>query len=233
MSGEDLVGSRDIGDYLVSARSFDEYRAMFALSDEDVAGRVLDCPGGASSFTAAACALGARAVAVDPVYVTPAERLEERLSAELARGQAWAVANADRYLWDFFGDPAGHARHRADAAALFAADRRAHPERYVAATLPALPFADRSVDLVLSSHLLLTYADRLDAGFHVAALREMARVSRAGVRIYPLVDQAGRAMPELVAHLVDRLGDDGLRARVRPVAYEFQRGAGTMLEVLR
>ncbi|WP_104526108.1 methyltransferase domain-containing protein [Blastococcus atacamensis] len=226
-----LAGSDDIGDYLVSARSLDEYRAMFALTDDDLLGRVLDCPGGASSFTAAACSRGARAVAVDPVYITRPRRLEERLTAELERGQAWAAANADRYAWDFFGDPAGHARHRADSAALFARDRRVQPERYVAAALPALPFADRSFDLVLSSHLLFTYADRLDAAFHVAALREMARVSRAGVRIYPLVDQAGRAQPRLVAHLVDRLTGAGLQAHEGPVGYGFQRGARTMLEV--
>lgn len=32
---------------LVSARSFDEYRAMFALTDRDLDQRILDCPGGA------------------------------------------------------------------------------------------------------------------------------------------------------------------------------------------
>ena len=43
----------DIGPYLVSARSAAEYRAMFALTDDDLRGRVLDCPGGGASFTAA------------------------------------------------------------------------------------------------------------------------------------------------------------------------------------
>ena len=33
------------------------------------------------------------------------------------------------------------------------------------AALPDLPFPDDAFDLVLSSHLLFTYADRLDADF--------------------------------------------------------------------
>jgi hypothetical protein len=42
----------NVGDYLISARSFEEYRAMFAITDAGLTGAVLDCPGGGSSFTA-------------------------------------------------------------------------------------------------------------------------------------------------------------------------------------
>lgn len=42
-------GLPNIGRTLVSARSFDEYVAMFALSSEDLASTILDCPGGAAS----------------------------------------------------------------------------------------------------------------------------------------------------------------------------------------
>jgi hypothetical protein len=221
----DPAGATSIGEYLVSARSFDEYRAMFGLTDGDLDGRVLDCPGGGASFTATACARGVHARAVDPVYAVHAGDLAARLDRELERGSAWAQANADRYRWDFYGDPAGHARLRAGSAHLFVADRTAHPERYVAGSLPALPFADRSIDLVLSSHLLFTYADRLDADFHRAALLEMARVSRREVRVFPLVDQAGRALPELLDRLLTDLATNGVRGHVNDVDYEFQRGA--------
>ncbi|MGY1621292.1 methyltransferase domain-containing protein [Geodermatophilus sp. SYSU D00965] len=226
-------GARDIGAYLVSARSFDEYRAMFALSDADLAGRVLDCPGGGAGFTAVARARGTDAVAVDPVYATPPAALEDRLAGELERGRAWAQAHADRYVWAFYGDPAGHTRVRAEAARAFAADRAAAPGRYVCAALPALPFGDGAFDLVLSSHLLFTYADRLDRAFHRAALLEMARVSRGRVRVYPLVDQAGGALPDLLAGLVHDLAAAGVTAEVREVGYEFQRGARALLELTR
>ena len=68
----DPAGATDIGEYLVSARSFAEYRALFGLTDGDLRGSVLDCPGGAAGFTATACARGVDARAVDPVYALPA-----------------------------------------------------------------------------------------------------------------------------------------------------------------
>jgi hypothetical protein len=227
-----LRGATDIGDYLVSARSFEEYRAMFSLTDDDLRGRLLDCPGGGASFTATARARGAAAFAVDPVHAGPPRELVARLDAELARGSAWAAANAERYVWDFHGSPAGHDRLRAGSARVFAEDLLASPGWYVAAALPHLPFRDGAFDLVLSSHLLFTYADRLDAGFHVAALRELARVG-GEVRVYPLVDQAGRPLPQLLAEVLAGIGDAGLIAEVVAVGYEFQRGARGMLRIRR
>jgi hypothetical protein len=224
-------GAGSIGDYLISARSFEEYRAMFALTDDDLAGRVLDCPGGGASFTATAWARRIRATAVDPVYATPRRNLADRLAGELARGSAWATVNADRYVWDFYGDLAGHARTRATSARAFVSHLLAQPQAYVAAVLPALPFADGAFDLVLSSHLLFTYADRLDAGFHRSALLELVRVCRGTIRVYPLLDQAGRPWPDLLDVLLDGLAAAGVPARVRETGYEFQRGARGLLEL--
>jgi hypothetical protein len=227
------AGALSIGEYLISARSFEEYQAMFALADGDLTEGVLDCPGGGAGFTAAARGRGIEAVAVDPVYAMPADRLVSRTTADLDRGSRFAAENAQRYVWNFYGDAAGHAQLRARSAARFAEDLLAHPGRYVAAALPSLPFAEGSVGLVLSSHLLFTYADRLDRDFHLAALLELVRVSRGRVRVYPLVDQAGGELPELVDWLLGRLNASGVHAVVREVDYEFQRGARNMLELRR
>lgn len=224
-------GEQSIGDYLISARSFAEYEAMFVLTGTDLSGRVLDCPGGGSGFTAVARTRGVEALAVDPVYALPADRLAARMAGELARGERWAEAHRDRYVWDHHGSPAGLTALRAASAELFVRDLRAAPGRYVPATLPDLPFPDGSMDLVLSSHLLFTYADRLDAGFHRQALLEMARVSRGPVRVYPLVDQAGNALPDLLDVVLADLAAAGVPATVRPSAYEFQRGATQLLEL--
>ena len=219
------------GGYLVSSRDLEEYRAMLTLDDADLAGSVLDCPGGGASFTASACALGADAHAVDPVYAVPVDELEARLGTELERGRAWAAARADAHRWDLHGDPDALTRRRAASAAHFTAHRRAAPERYVAASLPHLPFAAASADLVVSSHLLFTYADRLDRAAHLAALLEMARVARREVRVYPLVDVAGRPLDELLAVLRRDLAARGVATEVRQVAHEFQRGARHLLAV--
>jgi len=132
----------NVGDYLISARSFDEYRAMFALTGSDLSGPVLDCPGGGSSFTAQANQAGASAIAADPVYAQPRDSLAMLVMAEIQRGSAHTAAGADRYVWDFYGDLDGHARVRRMSAEAFSRDLIAHPFRYVPASLPGLPFPD-------------------------------------------------------------------------------------------
>ena len=52
---------------------------------------------------------------------------------------------------------------------------------------------------MLSSHFLFTYADRLDLEFHRAALRELHRVARREVRVFPLLEQGGRPVPALLS----------------------------------
>ncbi|WP_166348374.1 hypothetical protein [Phytoactinopolyspora limicola] len=90
-----------------------------------------------------------------------------------------------------------------------------------------------SFDLVVCSHLLFTWADVLDEEWHLAALREMVRVARREVRVFPLVGQGtGDDVPFLAA-LMSRLGVDGYTTDVRTVPYVFQRGAAEMLVVGR
>ena len=158
--------------------------------------------------------------------------MAEIVAAEVERGSAWAIANIDRYRWDFYGDPAGHRRVRTESARIFGADIVANPARYQPGALPELPFPDDAFDLVLCSHLLFTYSDRLDREFHRSAIAEMARVGRQ-VRIYPLVHQSGGDERELVEDLMTMLPAIGLRASRVPVSYEFQRGADEMLVIAR
>ncbi len=223
----------DIGEYLLSARSFEEYVAMFCLDDEDFRGAILDCPGGGASFTAAACSQGIEAIAIDPVYVRPTEEIASQVLAELERGESWTRATAGRYRWDFYGSPEGHARLRRASAEAFVRDLAEHRERYRAGSLPCLPFADNAFDLVLCSHFLFTYSDRLSAQFHHAALVELARVSRTEARVFPLVHHAGRHDEPLIERLIDELTEEGLSAEVRSVNYEFQQGASAMLVVAK
>jgi len=220
----------NVGDYLISARSFTEYRAMFALTEDDLCGDILDCPGGASGFTAEAANLtGVRPLAVDPTYAMPHGELAALAVAENDRGNAHTIAGTHRYVWDFYGDATGHHRIRQVSAELFGADLIANPERYVAAALPSLPFADGQFDLVLSSHFLFTYADRLDRDFHLRSLIELHRVASGDVRVFPLLDQAGGTLEPLVEELRTGLAAAAIRTEIRAVDYEFQRGGNEML----
>ncbi|MDO3648019.1 hypothetical protein [Nocardia mangyaensis] len=219
-----------LDEYLVSARSLAEYRAMFHLSDKDLTGRkILDCPGGAASFAAEASALGAEVTAIDPIYAAAPAELAARATPETERAVAWAHKHAERYRWDWYGGTAEHAAIRRGAAARFADDVRATPHRYLAGALPSLPCPDDAFDLALSSHLLFSYADRLDADFHLAALVELSRVSTVEARVYPLLDYTGAPLDDLVDHLRTELHDKGIETSLCRTGYEFHHGADTML----
>ena len=227
------VPDSGIGAMLVSSRSLAEYRAMFALTDTDLRRRILDCPGGASSFTAEVNASGGAAIACDPVYAQAGvDELAGQAQAETDRGNRYVRANPEQYAWTFFANPDEHHRTRSAAGVVFAADRRAHPGQYLPASLPQLPFADRAFDLVLSSHLLFSWADRLDLAFHRAALLELMRVARRELRVFPLVAIASRSYPHR-DELLAQLHDDGISAREVDVDYEFQAGGNQMLVCTR
>ncbi|MEI5098108.1 methyltransferase domain-containing protein [Streptomyces sp. PmtG] len=214
---------------LVSARSFDEYRAMFALSDDDLALRVLDCPGGAASFVAEAGARGTEAFAVDPQYGPDRGQLGTLALREIEHKHAYVAANAERFVWDWFGGPERYTELRAASARAFTTDIAARPDHYVAGSLPHLPFADRSFDLVLSSHLLFSYGAQLSEQFHLSALIELVRVARREVRLFPVVlhtsDDRYAALDRLRATL-DTLG---VPSRLDRVDYAFQPGGDEVL----
>lgn len=207
-----------------------EYEAFFALADVPRDVRVLDCGGGPASFTADWAAEGRDVVAADPLYAGDSDGIRaafEDSADRMARGLA---AERERFVWDFYGSAEALMELRRTALDRFLADRDAAPARYVAAGLPALPFAADGFDLALSSHLLFLYADALDLGFHVAALTEMLRVAPEA-RVFPLLDLGGvpsRHVEPAVAALRDIA-----RVESVPVRFEFQRGATCMLRLRR
>ncbi|MFI6447374.1 hypothetical protein [Kitasatospora sp. NPDC050543] len=189
-------------DILITSRPLDEYCALFGLTRARLAaltGPVLDCPGGAAGLAAEARALGCHVIATDPAYALPHEVLAARA---VAGRDAMAAAMHrtpqhfqrprdlpyDRYLrsWD-------------RARQLFAADTAQHPEAYVAAALPRLPFAAGTFALTLSSFLLFAYPQSFTPAQQLAALLELARVTAPDgeVRIHPLHDGTGRRSPRL------------------------------------
>lgn len=223
----------NIGDILVSSRSLAEYRAMFTLTGDDLRRRILDCPGGTASFTAEVCAAGGNVTACDPVYgqYTTIE-LAAMAQRESTRGNRYCRSHADDYVWTFFSDPDDHASSRDEAGSRFSDHHLAHPDRYVASALPQLPFDDEAFDLVLSSHLLFSYADRLDLSFHHDTVRELMRVAAAEVRIFPLVTMDQTEYLHLDT-LRQGLAVDGIATDIRSVDYEFQAGANAMLVCTR
>ncbi|MFI8454900.1 class I SAM-dependent methyltransferase [Kitasatospora sp. NPDC085464] len=214
---------------LVSARSFDEYRAMFALTDRDLEQRILDCPAGAASFVAGAGRRGVDAVAVDRQYAHHREELGLLVERETGFKRDLLAEETAGCVWSWYADVDDLVAQWIANAREFRADIGARPDRYVAGSLPELPFGDDAFDLVISSHLLFAYGNRLDEEFHRAALLELARVARREVRLFPLVVyDTGVRYPRLAA-LRRELAALGVPSRVERVAYEFRPGNDEML----
>ncbi len=235
-------------------RSLSEYAQFFALDLIALRGRaVLDVAAGPSSFAAEACRRGVDAVAIDPCYgATPAElaaqvqldcarvfaqlRAKPRLVRVNSRSRALPVRPASvrptaaaRPTPHFSSIDEAEVDRRA-AAQRFLADyeTRLFHGRYVEGALPRLPFLDGAFDLVLCAHLLFTYGDVFDFDWHLAACRELARVSAGETRLHPLCGLDGRPYRELGRLRRELLGH-GIASEVVPVAYEFFAGANTML----
>jgi len=187
-----------LGALAVTPRPLAAYQDMFLLSGADlVAGPILDCPGGTSSFGARVRALGGVVTSVDPAYRLPRAELLARTRADTDRVVAWQRSNPAGFDWSYLGSPEAVGQLWHAAAEEFAADFALDGRRYVDAALPALPFPDGRFALTLSGFLLFTYPDLLDFDDHVAALLELCRVTRGEVRVYPVHDTAGRTYPRL------------------------------------
>ncbi|BBI34830.1 class I SAM-dependent methyltransferase [Cohnella abietis] len=194
-----------------TCRSYEEYCAMFKLSDAELmGGPVLDVAGGASSFTAHLIARGVPAVAVDPFYEGVTEEVITKAYEEIAVSSAKIAANAGAYDWSFYGSPEQHRNIRERSLTLFNEDFRREDARtrYLSASLPHLPFEDNSFERIFCSHFLFLYADSFGVPFHTASIKEMLRVLKPGgeLRIYPLVTlkwEPCAFIPEILTELGD------------------------------
>jgi len=168
-------------------RTFEEYRRYFLLEPKELIGKtILDVAAGVSSFCAEANNLGIKATAFDPIYSLSPEKIRERSDPDLESVYR-SIGLVPTYRWGFYKNPECMRVLRERASVIFFSDFKIHPQRYVAGTLPRLPFADGELDLTLVSYLLFAYHDRFDYEFHRESVLEIMRVTRGEARIYPTV----------------------------------------------
>ena len=210
---------------------------MFALTDGDLAGTILGCGDGPASFNAEATARGHRVVSCDPLYAFSAGDIERRVGECYGTVISQVKRNVDGFVWGYFRDPDHLGECRLGAMRRFLADFEPGKRegRYVAASLPKLPFADGQFSLAVVSHLLFLYSEQLDLDFHTAAFKELLRVA-GEVRVFPLLD-LDRQWSRHVGPVSDHLERAGFEVRVVAVEYEFQRAedhaGGRMMKVRR
>jgi SAM-dependent methyltransferase len=203
---------------------------MFALSDADLRGRVLGCGDGPAAFNAEATRRGSRVMSCDPIYKFTAAEIRGRIDETATVVLEQTRRERHEFVWESIGSVDELGRVRMAAMQSFLADFGvgAATGRYVAAALPALPFADRAFDLAVCSHLLFLYSAQLDRAFHLAAVKELCRVARE-VRVFPLVALGNIPSPHVDS--VKQLGESGYSVAIERVPYEFQRGANQMMRI--
>ena len=221
----------ELKDVVPWGRSFDEYRRMFALSDEDLAFRILGCADGPASFNAAATRRGFEVVSCDPLYEFSSGEIEARIEATYGQIVEQTRKNMDEFVWDVVGSVEELGRVRMAAMQEFLNDYNGGRKtgRYVTAELPNLPFGDSAFGLALCSHFLFLYSEQLGQEFHARAIRELCRVARE-VRIFPLLALGGQRS-SYVDEIQRELTTSGKAVSIEGVPYEFQRGGNKMMRI--
>jgi hypothetical protein len=214
-------------------RSLDEYIQMFGLTPTDLSHRILGVGDGPASFNAEASQQGASVISIDPIYCFTGAEILQRFDAVVDNIIGQVKATADDYVWGYHKSPEDLRHHREQSIQAFLADYELGKkgDRYQAAELPRLPFADGAFDLALCSHLLFLYSQHLDYAFHRSSVLEMLRVSQE-VRIFPLLTLMLERSPHLNPLMIE-LREVGYQVDVIQVAYELQKGGNEMLVIRR
>lgn len=225
----------DLSSVSFFGRSLTEYAQCLALDVAALRGRdVLDVGAGPSSFVAEACARKIDAVGVDPLYGSAAGTLATHVQRAGARMAAQIRSKPRAFRCRPFPTFAEAEADRRAAAQRFLGDYATHfmHGRYVGGSLPRLPFFDGTFDVVLCAHLLFVYSESFDFDWHLAACRELVRVSADEARIHPLCGPDGRPYAGL-ARLRRELKAEGIVSDISGVGGEFFAGGNTMLVLRR
>lgn len=214
-------------------RSYDEYMRMFDLDLDYLKDkRTLDCPAGASSFTAELLKNGYNVIAADILYDIDPDALEKKCGNDLLKVMRSLSGVEDMYIWNYFRTPEGLRKSRIAAYRKFINHyRKEKGSKYIKSELPELPFEDNEFSLILSSHFLFLYDDRLSYEFHRDMIQEMLRISKE-IRIFPLIGLNGKK-----SLFVDKITEEGLfngvKVEILKTRYEFMRGGNEMMKITK
>src|SRR5262249_27107546 len=141
----------------------------------DLARTILGCGDGPASFNAEASAFGQRVLSCDPIFAFSAGEIERRVKECYEMVISQVKINPDGFVWDHFRNPDHLRECRLAAMGRFVADfdRGKQEGRYIAASMPALPFSDGQFSLALVSHFLFLYSEQFNRDFHIAAFEEL------------------------------------------------------------
>ena len=221
----------DLEKVALVGRTYNEYKRMFDVSKESLEGRkVLDVAAGVSNFCAIGNAFGLDITAVDPVYELMANEIEVQAEKDLEFIINQLPLNSKHYIWDFYGDIEGVRVSRLKAYQTFLKDFQNHRNNYRHGEMGKLPFEDKSFDTTLVSHLMFLYDHLFSAEDHIAMFRELIRVTRDEIIIFPTKNFSGENCKwvDLIVKNHEFLDHT---FRLEKSKFEFQKGNSLRLRV--
>lgn len=216
---------------VVWGRSFEEYVAMFALSEEDLGKRFLGCGDGPANFNCVMTQRGGHIISADPIYHFSAEEIRNRINETFEEIMDQTRNNKNEFIWKHISSVEELGRVRMAAMNDFLSDYSIglRDGRYVEASLPVLPFDDGQFDIALCSHFLFLYSEHYSENYHIQSIQELCRVA-SEVRIFPLLE-LGAKRSRHIDIVIDSLKKDGFVVHIEKVPYEFQKGGNEMLKI--
>lgn len=141
MSKVELGTKLDLERIVFIGKTFEEYYAMFSLSEEELHGKkILDCPAGACSFTVISNKSNLDITACDIAYFHSDEDLKNKGLQDIEHAMEHLQKVQSNYEWDYFKDREDLKYNRLRALYDCTNDMKESSERYIPVTLPSLPF---------------------------------------------------------------------------------------------
>lgn len=209
----------------------DEYREMFALSQDEINSSILEYGCGPSAVNFQQAQHEHKVVSCDPLFVLDKDTLASKAIMIFADMAEQVKKEKNRFDFSRTGSYDNLVAERQKGMKQFFEDYDSGKVqgRYLGVTDCHLPFADFSFDFALSSHYLFADLDDQTVDFHLTVIRELARVAKE-VRIFPLIDREG-ATSEFLGPVLLGLQQDNYGVEVREVDFHLHQTGNAMLRV--
>lgn len=220
-----------MGKLVIWGHTVADYREMFNLSDADLKGKILEFGCGPSAFNQEMHAKKGTCISCDPLFALDKATLKTKASLIFADMGESLQLEQHKFDFSHYANLTQFIQQRHEGMLRFFDDYQEgkKQKRYIPATDIHLPFDDFSFDLALSSHYLFADLDDQDAAFHLAVIKQLARVAKE-VRIFPLINRNGQPSAFLGEVLLG-LQEANYGVEVRSCAYHLQANGNAMLRV--
>ncbi|MBF0463622.1 MAG: hypothetical protein HQK88_04595 [Nitrospirae bacterium] len=228
----DKTNHLDINRVVLLGRVFDEYYHMFNLRDISQSDTsILDVASGVSSFCAEANAKGYNVTASDVIYNHLPEEIYEKGLSDVEEIMKKMPSVAHNYNWEYFKDIDALKATRLNALTLFIEDyKEFRNKRYLNVEYPFSNFLENQFDITLVSHFLFLYEDLLDYKFHKDTIKELAKITKNEIRIFPLVNLQG-ITSRYISQLMSDIELQSLEFTIIKTDYSFIKNGNEMLAI--